>query len=493
MADATTACGGSRHKRRPCDRPSGSTLAVAVILTCQLMLVLDATVIYAALAHIRADLQLSRVDLSWVQNAYMLAFGGFMLLGARTGDILGHRRVFLAASAAFVLASLAGGLAQSIHVLLIARGVQGVAGAFAAPCALALLILLFPEGAARVRAISLYTAVSGGGRAVGLVLGGVFAEFVSWRWALFINVPIGALVLMLGPRCLPRTLANGGQFDFMGALTITLGTSLLVYALVRCVPDGLGHPGVVTSFVAAGLLIAAFICIEKRVQQPITPLSLFASTQRSGAYASRMLLIGGMLGTFFFLTQYVQDVLQFGAFRTGLAFLPLSVTQFLMVMVGVPRLMPRLGCKGLLVAGLLIASGGMVCLSGVNAGTEFLANLALPIVMLGVGTGAALVPLTSTGISGVAPRDAGAASGLIHATHYVGGAMGTAVLVLIADLVLSRGALRGTLSNSASALRSKTELTHALSASAMASAACFMLASLIVLATMRRARPRPIA
>lgn len=474
------------------DRRSTNTLALAVVLACQLMVVLDGTVIYAALPHLRADLRLARADLSWVQNAYMLTFGGFMLLGARIGDILGHRRVFLTASAVFVLASSAGGLTQSLHGLLIARGLQGIAGAFAAPSALALLMLLFPEGAARVRAIRLYTAVSGGGSAAGLVLGGVLTDFVSWRWVLFINVPIGALLLMLGPRCLPEAPRDGGHFDAMGALTVTLGTSLLVYGLVRCVPDGAGHAGVLASLIAAGLLLTTFVLIEKGARQPITPLSLFANAQRSGAYAGRMLLIGGMLGTFFFLVQYVQDVLEFSAFRAGLAFLPLSVTQFLMVMYGVPRLMPRLGGKGLLAGGLLIAASGMVCLSRVNADTEFFADLALPIMMLGIGTGAALVPLTTAGIAGVAPRDAGAASGLINATHYIGGALGTAVVVFIVDLMRSRAALSRALTGPTSESGAKAELTHALSVSAATSAAFFVLALLIVLVTIRRPRPRTL-
>jgi EmrB/QacA subfamily drug resistance transporter len=483
----------ARHRESGRGSLPAGALALAVILACQLMIVLDGTVVYAALPRLRADLGLARPDLSWVQNAYMLTFGGFMLLGARTGDILGHRRVFLAASAAFVVASCAAGIAPSLPQLLIARGVQGIAGAFAAPSALALLMLCFPDGTARARAISLYTAVSGGGSAAGLVLGGILTDFASWRWVLFINVPIGALLLMAGLRCLPQAPRNRGHFDCMGALTVTLGTSLLVYGLVRGVPTGVGDPPVAATLSAAGLLLTAFILIEKRARQPITPLALFANAQRSGAYVGRMLLIGGMLGTFFFLIQYAQEVLAFSAFRAGLAFLPLSVTQFLMVVVVVPRLMPRLGGKGLLTGGLLIAAVGMLCLSQVDAGSEFFADLALPIVMLGIGSGAALVPLTTAGIDGVAPRDAGAASGLINATHYIGGAMGTALVVFVVDLTLGRAASAPTLTDSASELGAKAELTHALSISAATSAALFMLALLIVLVTMRRPRPMPPA
>nr|WKF59981.1 putative MFS-type transporter EfpA [Paraburkholderia busanensis] len=481
------ACG-----RQP-DAARANGLALAVLLACQAMLVIDGTVVYAALPALRADLGLARADLSWVQNAYMLTFGGFILLGARVGDLLGHRRIFVAASAAFVLASITGGIAQSVQGLLIARAAQGIAGAFAAPSALALLMLLFPAGAARVRAIGLYTAVSGGGSAVGLVLGGALTDLASWRSVLFINVPIGVVLLAFAPRCLPGAPRNHGRFDVMGASTVTLGMSLLVYALIRCVHDGAGDPGVVASFVAAGLSLAAFVFIEGRVAQPITPLSLFADLQRSGALAGRMLLIGGMLGTFFFLTQYVQGALGFSALRAGLAFLPLSVTQCLMVIYGVPRLMPRLGAKGLLTGGLSIAAIGTIALGKITANAGFFADLAWPVFLLGLGTGAALVPLTTAGIAGVGAGQAGAASGLVNATHYLGGATGTALIVLIVESALNRSAGVREFGGPASGSHTKAELAQALSVAATTSAAFLGLALVIVLVTMRRHGAQPPA
>lgn len=469
---------------------------LAAILACQLMVVLDGTVMYTALPSIQAAFRATRAELSWVQNAYLLSFGGFMLLGARTGDIVGHRRVFLYANALFVAASVAGGLAQSVQWLYVARGLQGVAGAFAAPSALALLMLLFPHGAARARAVNLYAAVSGAGSAAGLVLGGLLTDLASWHWVLFINVPIGAVLFAVlcaaslatgarGPRDVKRVTGHAGRFDVLGALCVTLGMSLLVYGLVRLTPDGASHPRVTGSLIAAALLTAAFVPIESRARQPLTPLSLFASRQRAGAYACKVLLIGGMLGTFFFLTQYVQQILRFGALQAGLAFLPLSVAQCLTVMIGVPRLMPRVGVKRLLAGGLSIAACGMAWLATVAAGEPRFFDLALPIVMLGIGTGAALVPLTAAGIDGVASRDAGAASGLINAAHYVGGAVGTAVLVCIVDLVHRHSTIDGVLHHHSFEAHGNTDAGQALAVSATASTMFFVAALLIALATMR--------
>lgn len=275
-------------------------LVLAVLLACQLMLALDGTVIYAALPSLRADLDLSRAGLSWVQNAYLLTFGGMLLLGARTGDIVGHRSVFVVATAVFTMASVIGGLAPSAAWLLAARALQGMAAAFAAPAALALLMIAFPEGGGRVRAIGFYTAMSGVGGALGLVLGGVLTDLLSWRWVLFINLPIGVLLTLIGPYCLhPSARGSGMRFDVPGALTATAGMGLLVGGLVWSATPG--EKGAALACLAAGsLLLVAFVTIEQRTAQPIMPPALFASAERMGAYAGKMLLIGGMLGTFFF-------------------------------------------------------------------------------------------------------------------------------------------------------------------------------------------------
>jgi Na+/melibiose symporter-like transporter len=286
----------------------------------------------------------------------------------------------------------------------------------------------FTQEPSRSRAITLYTAVSGAGSALGLVLGGLLTSFVSWRATLFVNLPVGVLLLAL-PCRLPEAVRREGRFDLAGAAAGTLGMSALVFSLVGAAQHGVREGGVLMGFAAALVLLALFVFIERRARQPILPLSLFGSAPRAGAYAIKTLLIGAMLGTFFFLTQYVQNALGFSAFEAGWAFLPLSVTQFLMVVYGVPGLLQRMGELKLLTLGLLIALAGMAILSIVDARTSFFSGVAWALVLLGFGTGAALVPLARLGMSEVGAHEAGAASGLVNVTHYFGGALGTAVLV----------------------------------------------------------------
>ncbi|MDX6468487.1 MAG: hypothetical protein QOF75_290, partial [Gaiellaceae bacterium] len=303
----------------PQNRSSSPAVVLALVLTCQLMLVLDISVVITALPKIQSTLGFSSASLSWVQNAYTLAFGGLLLLGARAGDILGRRRVFMVGIALFTAASLAGGLAQSELWLLAARTAQGIGAAIAAPATLALLTLTFREGRERTRALSFYSAISGGGGSVGLVVGGMLTTWASWRWGLLINVPIGIALVALAPRYLPETERRTGHFDFAGALSSTLGMTALVYGFVRAAADGWSDQGTIGSFAAATLLLAAFVVVERRAEQPITPLRLFASRERSGAYAARILVIGGIFGMFFFVTQFFQDVEHYSALQAGLA------------------------------------------------------------------------------------------------------------------------------------------------------------------------------
>ena len=260
---------------------------LAIILGCYLMIILDVSVVITALPNIHRDLGFSDSALSWVQNAYALTFGGLLLLGARAGDLLGRRRVFVAGIALFTAASMLGGLAQSETWLLAARALQGVGAAIAAPSTLALLTISFPEGSERTRAIALYSAVASAGASIGLVLGGMLTSWISWRWSLFINVPIGVVLVALAPRYLPETDRHTGQFDLAGAATSTLGMSALVYGLVRAAETSWGNAVALGSFALAALMLVAFVAIEKRARQPITPLRLFASRERVGAYAAR--------------------------------------------------------------------------------------------------------------------------------------------------------------------------------------------------------------
>jgi len=405
-------------------------MVLGIILACYLMIIVDISVIITALPDIHSALEFSSTGLSWVQNAYALTFGGLLLLGARAGDILGRRRVFVAGISLFTLASLSAGLAQSATWLLTARAVQGVGAAIAAPSTLALLTVTFREGPERTRAIAWYSAVAGGGGSLGLVLGGALTQWISWRWGLFINVPIGVLLVALAPRYLPETEREPGRFDLAGAAFSTLGMSGVVYGFVRAAAEGWGDRLTIGSFAGGAALLAAFVVTEMGAEQPITPLRLFASRERSGAYAARILVVSGMYAMFFFLTQYFQGVSGFGPLEAGVAFLPMTLLVFAMVQV-VPRVAPRVGSTRLLGGGLLLALGGMAWLSQIDDGTQYFPEIALPLLLVGASMGTALTPLTQAGIAGVAPEDAGAASGLVNTAHQLGGALGISVLVTV--------------------------------------------------------------
>jgi EmrB/QacA subfamily drug resistance transporter len=464
-----------------------SSLILAIILACYLMIVLDMSVIITALPKIHTALHFSTAGLSWVQNAYTITFGGLLLLGARAGDILGRRRVFVAGIGLFTAASLTAGLAQSAGWLLVARAVQGIGAAVAAPSTLALLTTSFREGAERTRALAFYSAVAGGGGSAGLVLGGMLTDWVSWRWGMFINVPIGLALMYLAPRHLPETERHEGRFDLTGAATSTLGMAALVYGFVRAASDGWGERGTVASFVAAAVLLVAFVLNEMRAEQPITPLRLFASRERSGAYAARILVVGGMFSMFFFMTQFLQGVLGYNPLQAGLAFLPMTGVLFTMVRV-VPRLAPRVGTLPLLIGGLVVALAGMVWLSRLSAETAFFPGIALPLVLLGSGMGVAFTPLTAAGIAGVADRDAGAASGLVNVAHQLGGSLGLGILVTV-FAAADRNAAAHPLVGASAKAESAHELAHAVATAVTGSAVFLALALTVVLVVMRAPMP----
>jgi EmrB/QacA subfamily drug resistance transporter len=453
-------------------RPGNPNLVLAIILTVQLMIVLDASIVITALPEIHSDLGFSPTGLSWVQNAYILTFGGLLLLGARAGDLLGRRRVFVAGLSVFVGASLLGGLAQSEAWLLGARALQGIGAAIAAPSTLALLTTTFAEGSARTRAISMYSSASAAGASIGVLLGGLLTDLLSWRWGLFINVPIGLVMVALAPVHLPDTEPQKGDFDLPGAATSVAGMTAAVYGFIRAATEGWGDTVTVGAFAAALVLLAAFVRIERRAQQPITPLHLFADRTRSGAYAARMLTVGGMFSMFFFLTQYLQGVRGESPLQAGLTFLPLTLVLFALVRV-VPRAAARIGDLPLLVGGLLLAATGMAWLSQITESTGFLSGIFAPLLLIGVGMAAAFTTLTTAGIHAVEPADAGAASGLVNVAHQVGGAIGIAVLV---NVFAGAGGRSG----------SPADLAHGLSTALSGSVVCLLLALTVVIAVMWR-------
>src|SRR5579863_9703910 len=319
----------SNPQRRPGGWRRNPSVVLGVILSAQMMVVLDATIVNVALPHIQRSLGFSSSSLSWVLNAYVLAFGGLLLLGARSGDLLGRRRTFLAGVALFSVSSLVGGFATSSAMLLAARAFQGVGGALAAPAALALLMTVFPEGAARVRAIGLFTTVSAAGGAMGLVAGGLLTQWTSWRWVMFVNVPIGLAVLLVGSAVLVETERRHGRFDLTGAITSTAGATAVVFGLVEAGSHGWGAPVTVGSLAGGLALLGLFVRVEKTAPEPILPLQILADRTRASANVARGLGYAGMYGMIFFLTQFLQDIQGHSALVTGVGFLPTPTSVFL--------------------------------------------------------------------------------------------------------------------------------------------------------------------
>jgi len=412
------------------DRSGRQSLSLFVILTAQLMVVLDGTIVNVALPHIQRGLSFSGSGLSWVLNAYILTFGGLLLLGARAGDLLGRRRTFLLGIAVFSLGSLAGGLATAGWMLLAARAVQGIGAAFAAPSSLALLTTLFPDGAQRVRAIGLFTTVSAAGGAIGLVAGGLLTEWTSWRWVMFVNVPIGVAVWLAGRSVLVETERRRGRFDIAGAVTSTAGMTLIVLGLVEAGSSGWADPVTVGSLLLGVALLAAFVWDERRAGEPILPLRLLANPTRSGANLARGLVYAGMYGTFFFLSQFLQDVQGHSPMTVGVGFLPIPASVFLGSQLTSRFLVGRARPKAIMLAGAGLSTLGLALASQLHAGAPY-AQVLASLVLLGIGAGIALVSLTSASLANVDPKDAGAASGLINVVQQLGAALGLAVLVTV--------------------------------------------------------------
>ncbi|MGW4635254.1 MFS transporter [Nocardia sp. NPDC004415] len=405
-------------------------LVLFTLLTCQLMIILDVTVMNVALPHIRTDLDFSPTGLSWVMNSYTLVFGGLLLLGGRAGDLFGRRRLFLWGTALFTLASLAGGLAPSAGWLLAARVLQGIGGAMAAPNTLALLTTTFAEPKARIRVLALFSGMSSAGFAIGLIVGGLLTEWFGWRSVLFINVPFGLVIAVLAGRYLPEAPRRPARLDLPGAVTATAGVAALVYGFISAASDGWGAAGT-DIFLALGVvLLAAFLAVESRAPQPLLPLGLFADRNRAAAYLN--MFLGPMAGMsmFFFLTQYLQDVLGMSSLATGFAFLPTAVLMFTMIRF-IPRLLARFGPKPVTLTGTVAMVTGLVLLTRLSADTGYFPLLFVAMVAMGCGLGLAFSPLNVIIMSTVSAEEAGAAGGALQTLQQTGGALGLAVLVTV--------------------------------------------------------------
>ncbi|WP_423182594.1 MFS transporter [Arthrobacter sp. NyZ413] len=406
-------------------RRTGS-IGLWLVMLAQLMLVLDATVVNVALPHIASDLHFTPAGLSWVLNGYAVAFGGLLLLGGRIGDVLGRRRTFLMGVAAFTVFSLLGGLATSPLLLVASRALQGLGAAFAAPSVLALITTSARDDGARNRALALFSAIASMGGALGLILGGLLTDTTSWRWTLFINVPIGVVILIAVPRLVAETPRRPGRFDMVGAITATGGAIAIVWALIQAGDDGWSSPRTIGGLVVGAVLIAVLAFTERRVAHPLLRPQLLRSPSRVAALAAMAATYGGMLAMFFLMVQYLEDHLHLTPMVTGLAFLPMPLSIFAMSRV-VPRLVERLGAVRLVILGAALRVIAFLPLTQLGPYTNFMVVIAA-LLFTGISAGLTFMPLTTLALRNVEPEHAGSASGLFQTMQQLGGAVGLAIV-----------------------------------------------------------------
>jgi EmrB/QacA subfamily drug resistance transporter len=409
---------------------------IALILLCvaQFVVVLDASIVNVALPTIGEALDFSEGDLPWVVNAYVLTFGGFLLLGGRLADLLGRRRVFMFGLVLFALASLAGGLATNAGQLVAARAVQGLGAAILSPAALSIVATTFSDGAERNKALGVWGAVAGSGGAAGVLLGGVLTETLGWEWVLWVNVPIGIIAAAIAPSLIAETREEGEvrHFDVAGAVTITAGLSALVFALVDANQVGWGSTQTILTLVGSGVLLCAFVAVELRSRAPLVPFSIFRLRTITGANTVGLLIGASLFSMFFFISLYMQQVLGYSPIKAGLSYLPLAVSIILSAGIA-SSLVTKLGFKPILAAGMALIAGGLIWFSQISVDGTFLSDILGPSLLAAVGLGFAFVPVTIAAVSGIEDSEQGLASGLINTSQQVGGALGLAILAAIAN------------------------------------------------------------
>ena len=458
-------------------------IALAVLAMADFMVILDSSIVNVALPSIGRALGLSQGGLSWVVNAYVLTFGGFLLLGGRLADLLGRRRMFMTSLAVFCAASLAGGLAPSGAALVAARAVQGLAAAVLAAAALSLVTATFAEGPERNKAMGIWGSVAGSGAAAGVLLGGVLTTSLGWRWTLFVNVPIGVACAVAAPRLIAESRAprEGQGFDLGGAVTVTAGLGALVYGLVGASSAGWLSPRTIGSLAAAAALLGAFVAIERQARGPLVPFSIFRLPALRAANVIMVPTGAALLSLFFVLSLYEQQVLRYSALQAGLSQLPLAVT--IIAAAGLAsRLVSRTGLKPALLAGLVLFAAGLTWLAQVTDTSSFTAGILGPSLLIGAGLGLAFVALTIGSMTGTVPQQAGLASGLINSSQQIGGSLGLAIAATIATAQTTRSLAAG--AAPAAALTAGFRLAF-LAAAALAALAAVAAATLV-----HRASPR---
>ncbi|BDG10084.1 MFS transporter [Anaeromyxobacter paludicola] len=410
-------------------RPASPNTILVVVLVAYLMILLDLSIVYTGMPEIGKSMNMGPVMQTWVQNAYLLCFGGCLLLSARLGDTFGRRRILRVGVILFTVASLVIGIAQSPYELIAARAVQGVGASILAPSVLALISTTFPEGAERTRALAWYSIIAGAGASLGLVLGGICAGLLSWRIGFLVNIPIGIGLLFAVARYIPDGIPEEGEFDVVGAIASTVGVGLLVYGMVNAAEAGWLDRVTLATLALSVVVLGLFVWHEGRVEVPVLPLRLLRSRERSAAYLARMLYVGSIVAFFFFGTLYMQRVLGYSALQAGLGFLPMTLVQFVAAMA-VPRVTRGLGGAQMLMGSLAVISAGLFWLAKAGADASVW-QLALPMVLIGIGNGGAMAPLTTSGVRGVEAGDQGAASGLVNVAHQLGGSIGLSVLIVV--------------------------------------------------------------
>jgi EmrB/QacA subfamily drug resistance transporter len=408
-------------------------LVLVLVCMAQFMVILDATIVNVALPSIQADLDMSSADLQWIVNAYALVFGGFLLLGGRAGDLVGRRRIFLAGVVVFTVGSLVCGLAQSSEFLIVSRGLQGLGAALVSPAALSIVTTTFSEGAERTKAMGVWAAIAVGGGAVGLLLGGILVDAFSWPWIFFVNIPVGIAAFLLSLRFVPESRDERAHksFDVAGAVSVTAGLIVLVYAIVKAQEKGWGSLHTLGFGALALGLLAAFVVIERRSPEPLVRLNIFGVRTIRGANVVMFLVASGLFAMFFFNTLYLQSVLNYSPLEAGLAFLPF--TAGIIIGAGLSQnLVPRLGAREVPLIGMSMAVVGLLLFLRLAPNGSYLGDLLPGILLVSIGMGLTFVPITLIATSGIPHEDAGLASGLFNTSQQIGGALGLAILSTLA-------------------------------------------------------------
>ncbi|HTX29943.1 MAG TPA: MFS transporter [Solirubrobacteraceae bacterium] len=412
---------------------SNRWLVLVIACLAQFMVVLDATIVNVALPSIQRGLHFSPTNLAWVVNAYTLVFGGFLLLGGRAADLLGRKRLFMVGIALFSAASLLNGLAQSSTMLVVGRGLQGLGGALLSPAALSIITTTFTDTQERTRALGVWSAIAAGGGAVGLILGGVLTDLVSWPWIFIVNVPVGVVALVATLRFVPESRVDMAHrtFDLAGAVSVTSGLVILVYAIIKAQAWSWGSSRTIALLALSAGILALFIAIERRSKAPLMRLSIFRIRTLAVADVVLLLVASGLFGMFFFASLYVQEILGYSPLRAGLAFLP--ITAGIVIGAGIAQpLTRRIGLRNLAVAGVMIAAAGLAVLTQLPIHGSYLGNLLSGLFPMSVGMGLTFVPITLLATGGVRDEDAGLASGLFNTAQQVGGSLGLAILSTLA-------------------------------------------------------------